>query len=113
MTLTYEIKITGMKTQSDKNVVVQTYWELYGTDENGNSGKFNGATPFNFDEVNQKKMIPFAKLTEEIVGGWILEIINNDENYKAHIDSVIEREINANIVTEVKLPWDKTEDAKL
>ena len=54
MSMTYTWEITSLKTQSQTNIlgdtlenaVVQTYWKKTGTDADGNTGSFSGATPF-------------------------------------------------------------------
>ncbi len=48
MAITYTWAVTGMKVTtvgSESDYVVQTYWTKTGTDENGNTGTFSGATP--------------------------------------------------------------------
>ena len=66
----YTWKIKSLKTANANgitNAVVQTYWEKIGTDEDGNTGTFNGATPFKLAEVDPKKFTPFEELTETVV----------------------------------------------
>ena len=50
MALTYKYEVTSLKVKDEvsgnttyNNTVVQTYWKLTGTDENGNEGTFSGA----------------------------------------------------------------------
>lgn len=91
-----------------KNVIVQTYWECIGTDEEGYSGTFNGATPFN---VPEGSFIEYTDLTEEIVLGWIKEQVVG--SYKDHIDEQILKQINKQKVIETQVsedefPWSNT-----
>ena len=118
MSFTYEYKVNGLKIQDKlvanttfKNAVFQTYWTLIATDENGNEGIFNGITPFELDPNDESKVfIPFDKLKEEDVTGWISNMINSDISYKNHIDECIKKQIenNSNPITEPSLPWAPT-----
>lgn len=92
MALTYEWKVTGLKTvnvEGADNFVYQTFWSCTGTDEDGVSGMFSGATPFPVQPGDN--FIPFDQLTEEIVLGWIMAVV--DEQYQEHIDRQIMRQI--------------------
>lgn len=107
MTITYTWAVTGMKVTKAgtlNNYVVQTYWTKTGTDENGNAGTFNGATPFAPDPT-QSDFVPFDQLTEEIVLSWIQPVVTG--TYEQHVDGVIAKQIADKIdpVTEQPLPW--------
>jgi len=107
MTITYTWAVTGMKVTTvgtESDYVVQTYWTKTGTDENGNTGVFNGATPLD-PNPDQTDFIPYNQLTQEIVLGWIQPIVVDD--YEAHVDGVIAAQIAAKIdpVVEQPLPW--------
>ena len=55
MGLTYTWELTALKKQNSENfenIVVGTTWKLTGTDEDGISGIFNGATPFTPQDLN-------------------------------------------------------------
>lgn len=106
MTINYTWKITSLKVKNQnelENVVVQTYWEKMGTDENGNQGKFTGATPFSLTTSNN--FTPFSELTEEIVLGWIKDIVIGE--YEQHVNHQILKAIDLarNPVVETSLPW--------
>ncbi len=115
MSLTYTWKITTLKKQDDpsielNDIIVQTYWECTGTDDNGISGTFHGATPFEPDQVDPANFTSYEKLTEAQVISWIQDVVNNNPNYKAHIDAQIQKQIDQvnRPVTEVlpdALPW--------
>ena len=56
MAITYTWEVTSLKVKdvsdTKANAVVQTYWKKIGTDENGNTGTFSGATPFTVDPTD-------------------------------------------------------------
>jgi hypothetical protein len=115
MALTYEWKIKSLKKQDDPStqlddIIVQTYWECIGTDEDGHSGTFHGATPFEPDQVDPDNFTAYENLTEAQVLSWIQDVVNTNVGYKNHIDEQIQKQIDAIIrpVTEVSsdsLPW--------
>lgn len=118
MSLTYTWKITGLKKKDQVNTegetlpsaIVQTYWECHGTTETGETACFSGATPFTAENVPAGEFTPFAKLTEEIVIGWIKNVIENDPSYKRHIDSIILKQISEATIENAPLPWAAADD---
>ena len=107
MAITYTWAVTGMKvtTVGDlQDYVVQTYWTKTGTDDNGNTGTFSGATPIHPDP-SQPDFTPYDQLTQEIVLSWIQPVVVG--SYAEHVDGVIAAQIAAKIdpVTEPALPW--------
>lgn len=123
MTLTYEYKVTGLKVRNEtiantsvENAVVQTYWTLTGTDENGNVGTFSGATPFTADPTDSSgPFIPFDQLTEQDVISWISNVVETNPGYKEHINSQIQKQIDEKIspITEPVLPWANTANTEV
>ena len=116
MAFTYTWKVTGLKIRDEvnsegatlPNAVVQTYWELTGTDENGNSATFSGATPFTAADVPEAEFTAFDQLTEENVLGWIKNEVNTNPHYKQHIDEQLQKRIDEENLTELTtsdLPW--------
>lgn len=116
MAFTYTYSIRNLKVKDEvnsegatlTNSVVQTYWDVTGTDTNGNSGNFSGATPFSAATVPAGEFTAFEDLTEANVIGWITNVVEGDASYKAHIDAQIQKEIDANVATDVSgdsLPW--------
>jgi len=111
MALTYTWKLNSLKKTSAanlSNVVIGTTWQLTGTDEDNFSGAFSGATPFKVAEVDPNNFIEYNSLTEEIVLGWIQNIVVG--GYKEHIDEQIGKQIRdkKNPVEDVSgntLPW--------
>lgn len=115
MSLTYTWKIKSLKKQDDpsielNDIIVQTYWECTGTDADGISGTFNGATPFEPDQVDPANFTSYEDLTEAQVISWIQDVVNSNPGYKAHIDEQIQKQIDAIVrpVIDVganALPW--------
>jgi hypothetical protein len=110
MAITYTWKVTSLKTKNVAdnmpNAVVQTYWQKIGTDENGNTGTFSGATPFTVDPTDDSgPFIPFDQLTEEDVLTWIKSIVVG--SYEEHVNGQIQKQIDekVNPVSEASLPW--------
>jgi len=121
MAFTYTWAITSLKVKDEvnsdgatlTNAVVQTYWKVIGTDENGNTGEFSGATPFSAANVPAGSFKDFADLLEADVIGWIQNVVNNDASYKAHIDGQIQKMIDIDVVVEKtssELPWAVAEE---
>lgn len=114
MALTYTWAVTSLKKTSDPtlgvdNVVVQTTWTCTGTDEDGYSGVFNGATPFPLSQLDPATFIPYEDLTEADVIGWIQAVVVG--SYKEHVDAQIMKQIalEKDPVVEVPngdFPWD-------
>ncbi len=92
-----------MDTTEVENAVVQTYWEKIGTDENGNEGKFVGATPFPQSSIDAENFVPFDKLTEELVLSWIQAVVV--DSYEEHVNNQIQKQIDAKVVKQPTLPW--------
>ena len=116
MSLTYTWAISSLKIKDEVNVdgdtlpkaVCQTYWKCTGTDSEGRTGEFSGATPFSAANVPAGSFSAFESLTEEDVIGWVKNIVESDPGYKAHIDGMIMKQIDAVIEEEVdesSLPW--------
>lgn len=110
MTITYTWKITSLKTKNEgnnRNAVVQTYWQKIGTDGT-HEGIFSGATPFTSTTMPEGDVfIPFEQLTEEMVIGWIQDVVTANPTYEAHINEKIQEEIDGkhSPVTETPMPW--------
>ena len=115
MALTYTWAITSLKKTTDvtldiDNVVVQTTWTCTGTDEDGDSGTFNGATPFSLATVDPATFIPYEDLTEADVLGWIQAVVVGP--YKDHVDAQINKQIALEKdpvvdVPEGDFPWEE------
>jgi hypothetical protein len=112
MAINYTWKLTSLKKRNSgslNGVVFQTYWQKTGTDENGNSGSFSGATPFDPAQVDPNNFTPFDQLTEETVLGWIQAIVTG--SYEQHVNEQIQRQIDEKVnaseeIGSGKFPWD-------
>lgn len=107
MAITYTWAVTGLKVTkvgNETDYVVQTYWKKTGTDENGNTGEFSGATPLD-PNPEQTDFVPYDQLTEEIILGWIQPVVTG--SYEEHVNEQIAKQIAAKIdpITEPALPW--------
>ena len=113
ITYTWTVDKLMIKTEGTfTNSVVQTYWSCNGTDENGNTGTFRGGTPFSAIG-STASFVPYEQLTEEIVLGWIKDVVHADEMYSSrineHILEQIESTVNAKVeVHSHELPWADT-----
>lgn len=111
MTLAYTWSLKSIKkydVDTLQGVIVQTTWTCTGTDEDGDEGVFNGATPFNPAEVDAENFTAYEDLTEAQVLGWIQSIVVGA--YKEHVDGQIAKQIEAKKnpteeVAEGAFPW--------
>lgn len=111
MSMTYTWEVTSLKTQNQtnadgdtlENAVVQTYWKKTGTDEDGNTGSFSGATPFTATNTPAGSFVAFADLTEATVLGWIQAVVVG--GYEEHVNGQIQSQIDEQTVTEADMPW--------
>ena len=112
MAITYTWKVVGLKKTNTANlsdVVIGTRWEKIGTDENGNVGKFNGATPFSASTVDPNNFVDWNNLTEETVLSWIKPVVV--DSYEQHVNAVIAKEISRLVNPETEtsdMPWNPT-----
>lgn len=112
MTFTYTWKLTALKKTSENGIndaIIGTKWTVTGTDSDGFSGVFYGASPFNLNKIDPDNFIPYEELTEEIVLSWVQRDFE-EENYKKHIDSQIQRQIDEQKavvinIDETSFPW--------
>ena len=113
--MNYTWKLTSLKRQNIQNlsnVVVQTHWKKIGTDEDGNTGEFSGATPFDLSTVDPINFTSYEDLTEEDVLGWIQSVVVSD--YENHVNAQIAKQIQDKVspITEVTggFPWQPEEE---
>jgi len=116
--LTYEWKLTGIVKSTPANlpvdnVVIGTRWTVTGTDSDGDTGTFTGATPFDLSSVDPNNFTPYSELTEEQVLGWIKNYVNVVNPYWSHIVEQIKNQIDKtkqviDEVSETDLPWSPT-----
>jgi len=112
--MTYNWTLTSLKktsTYSIQDVVIQAHWTCVGTDADGNTGVFNGVTPFNTNPVDPAYFIAYNDLSEATVMEWIQEIVV--DGFLDHVYEQIDKQINENKnpiveVTGDDLPWMST-----
>lgn len=107
MAITYAWEITNLRKANTlntlENVVVHVRWKKVGTDENGTTGEFTGATPLTAPDSD---FIPYEELTKEQVLGWIQNIVIG--SYEQHVNEQIEKQIikkNDPWVDVTETPW--------
>ena len=113
MAVSYSWAVTQMtkKPQVDdvNDVVVHVRWNLTGTESTtGTQGSFPGATPFELDSDNTGSFVAFDDLTEEIVIGWLEDVVVDD--YWNHVTERIQHQIDeiddpVEELNEEGLPW--------
>jgi hypothetical protein len=90
--------LTKTNQENLNDVIIGTRWKVKATDENdGASGAFVGATPFKPSEVSVDSFTEYNELTEEIVLGWVKNVVSGSNmmtNYWDHIYERIELQIN-------------------
>lgn len=110
---TWAWEVTSLKRKDQVNsegatltgAVTQTFWKVTGTDSDGNTGEFSGATPFTAENVPAGSFVAFEDLTEETVLGWIQNIVNNDQGYANHISERVKHDIEKDLEEEAAMPW--------
>jgi hypothetical protein len=113
----YEWKITGIKrkdasSENLNNIIVQTYWKKIGTDENGNSAEFQGATPFDVSTVDKDNFTNYEDLTEEMVLDWIKSVVvdSYEEHVNYNIQKQIDEKINPIVEERNEFPWGSVDE---
>ena len=107
--LTYSWNILSIKTEDvdaeHPQAVIHAKWRKTGVDEDGNEGRFDGACKFSLANVSPEDFIPFDQLTEEIVIGWVQDILNRGGMDR--VDQTIQKVIDDNKTqtAETSLPW--------
>jgi hypothetical protein len=108
---TFNWKVTQLLTETiagEQNYVVIANYEVTGVDGQYTSSIQDSAR-FSTDKVTP--FIPYEDLTNDIVVGWIQEILGVDgvANYEASIQGQIDSQINPPVTPEVTpLPWSAT-----
>jgi hypothetical protein len=100
MAITYTWDITNIRKaptlEGMNNVIVHVRWTCTGTDENGTTGQFQGATPLPLPASGS--FTAYEDLTKEQVLSWIQGIVV--ENYLDHVQEQIIKQI-----TKKNDPW--------
>ena len=110
----YAWAVTGMtsiNTTVESNVIMNVRWTYTGTDADGDVGTFNGATPLTVDNIDPATFVPYDQLTQALVLSWVQPIVENNEDYWAHINQQIDKQILAakeQVNPDILLPWNPT-----
>lgn len=108
--MNYTWRVVGLvkKNEPDHpNTVVNVRWQKVGTDDDGNVGYFEGATPFVLDP-SANNFIAYEDLTEETLLSWVQPVVIGDyeEHVNDRIQFMIDQELlEAGNVEETDLPW--------
>jgi hypothetical protein len=118
MGYTYEWSVTSVKKATSDNIndaIIGTQWKVVCTDEDGNTGEFSGATPFDLNTIDTENFTEYQNLTETQVLDWIKNSVSGSSstNYWNHIQGQIDKQINRTklshvAVNGVDLPWSST-----
>lgn len=110
MAITYTWDITNIRKapqlEGKDNVVVHVRWTKTGTDENGTTGQFQGATPL---AAPTGDFTPYEELTKEQVLGWVQAVVVG--TYEQHVNEQIQKQItkkNDPWVDVTEAPWGGT-----
>lgn len=110
MAITYTWDITNIRKapqlEGKDNVVVHVRWTKTGTDENGTTGQFQGATPL---AAPTGDFTPYEQLTKEQVLGWVQAVVVG--TYEQHVNEQIQKQItkkNDPWVDVTEAPWGGT-----
>ena len=118
MGYTYEWSVTGIKKATSDNIsdaIIGTQWKVICTDDDGNTGEFSGATPFDLNTIDTENFTEYQNLTEVQVLNWIKYTVSGSSstNYWSHIQGQMDKQINRTklshvVVNSVDLPWSST-----
>ncbi len=67
MAINYTWKITSLKKSNSgdlENVIIGTRWECTGTDSDGVTGTFVGATPFSVNSINPENFVGMSVISD-------------------------------------------------
>lgn len=112
--------LTKSNHESLNDVIIGTRWKVKATDENdGSFGQFTGATPFKPSDVSVDSFTEYNELTEEIVLGWIQNVVSGSNmmtNYWDHIYERLELQINEQKNQKIEVgssafPWAMSADS--
>ncbi len=111
--LEYEWKLTGLRKVNSgglDGIIMGTNWTVKGTDVDGFSATFTGATPFKVETLNTASFTPYSELTEEKVISWIQNVVLGQPSYWEHINVQILKGVRDTkspvaTVNENDLPW--------
>lgn len=105
LTFTWEVvQVKTAQSGGHTRAVIQTYWKKTGTDSEGNSASFAGATPLSAEGVLADDFVDFTALEEATVIGWIKDQLGGNDHYNERIQLGIDEQTNP-VTEEESLPW--------
>lgn len=121
MSWTYTWEIERLKVKDEvnsdgvtlRNAVCNTYWKITGTNTDGDSASWSGATPFTAASVGEDDFTDFESLTETEVLGWVRNVVENDTGYMNHINEQLQKAVDLENEEEIApegLPWATGDD---
>jgi len=105
MSADFTIKITGLRTQTIngiENAVKQVEWTLSGSEA---SQTFELPQTTQVPDPQAEGFVPLENLTEAQVIAWIETHEPRLPSIKAHIQSVLDREVARAALTSAPMPW--------
>jgi hypothetical protein len=118
MGYTFNWELKGLKKSNTNvlsDVIIGTQWKVTATDEDGNVGSFDGATPFEPSAVSVDSFEEYSSLTEAQVLSWVKNVVSGSShtNYWKHIMERIDAQINEKKFNEIRVestdfPWAPT-----
>lgn len=103
MSITYTWNLIAIKKEDvdadHPQAVVHARWNKIGVDKRGIQGRFDGACRFSVANVLPENFIPFDQLTDDIILGWVQDILNRGGMDR--VDRIIQDQINANKTSQV------------
>lgn len=105
MSATFETKINAIRTGTVgelTNVVKRVEFTVKGT-EQGQS--FELPQSVDLADPQSEAFVPLAQVTETNVVAWVEENFTNMDGVKAHIQSVLDKEVAKAALAEAPLPW--------
>lgn len=106
MEYTWKIDHISVKNAGDlKDAVYRVHWFKMGTDEEGNTGRFYGATEFDHSTLDPDAFVPFDEITEELMISWIQSKITPELD--DHYNNLIAKDLEGrkNPERAVMAPW--------
>lgn len=116
MAWTLEFKIRNIKVKdvvdedgnTMENAVFQTYWDVVGTNENGETEEQAGALPLQTSNIDPATFKPFDQLVEADVSGWIAAWYDANPDMLANLKNDLDRAYARRTEREIggsELPW--------
>lgn len=106
MEYTWKIDHISVKNSGDlQDAVFRVHWWKSGVDEDGNEGRYYGASQFDLSNLDPETFVPFDEITEDIMLGWITSSITAE--IEMHHNAMIQKAIDDSKNPErvLQAPW--------